>query len=257
MSFRTICAPDHTALALARTSSGSARVRVSTALVWMGVGLGLVWGTSTTAAAAEPGHFYVAGAVTGSDLHKPGQTIANAPSPGATLHVTNDVNFGWGGQAEIGYAFRVFRIEAELGRTANHSDHYSAISPIAITLPQSGKNTITRVMANGYVELPAGILPFSPFLGGGVGAAHGHATTFAAPAKAPNAPPSQLLDIKDTKFAYQLMGGVSVPLTRSFALTAQYRWFDGGTFRGVDARGERATRTLRGSNFDMGLRFTF
>jgi len=30
-------------------------------------------------------------------------------------------------------------------------------------------------------------------------------TTFAAPARAPNAPPSQLLDIRQTVFAYQLM----------------------------------------------------
>ena len=218
----------------------------------------LAWGAEATAAdPSAAGHVYVAGAVTGSDLNKPRQTIANAPAPGATLHVVNDVNFGWGGQAEVGYALRFFRIEAEIGRTANHSAHYSAVSPISITLPQSGKNTITRFMANAYLELPQGLLPFSPFVGAGIGAAHGHATTFAAPARAPNAPPSQLLDIKDTNLAYQLMGGVSVPVTGRLALTAQYRWFDGGTFRGVDARGERATRTLHGNNFDLGLRLSF
>lgn len=214
------------------------------------------WACATGAQAA-PGQWYVAGSVTGSALEKPHQTIANAPAPGSTLHVVNDVDFGWGGQGEIGYALRFFRIEAEVGYTANHSDHYSAVSPIAITLPQSGKNHVTRYMANAYVEPFRGRWPVSPYIGAGLGAAHGHLSTFAAPARAPTAPPSQILDIKDTRFAYQFMGGMNVPLTRRLALLAQYRWLDSGTFRGVDSRGERATRTLHGSNIDMGLRLTF
>ena len=207
--------------------------------------------------ASPPGQFYVAGGLTGSAAEKPKQTIANAPVPGSTLQVVNDVDFGWGGQVEIGYALRFFRLEAELGRTTNHSDHYSAVSPIAITLPQSGENTVARFMANAFVELPQSHWPISPFAGVGIGAARGHATTFAAPARAPNAPPSQLLDITDTRFAYQVMAGASISLTARLALTAQYRWFDAGTFRGVDARGERATRTFRASNFDLGARFSF
>jgi opacity protein-like surface antigen len=224
---------------------------------YIAFGLGLLVAGTGTAQAKEGDHWYIAGAVTGSILDKPDQTIANAPTPGSTLRVVNDVNFGWGGQAEIGYAWRFARIEAEIGRTANHSDSYTAVSPITITLPQSGKNTITRYMANAYVEPGRGRWPVSPFLGAGIGAASAHATTFAAPARAPTAPPSQLLDIKDTRFAYQLMGGVSVPMTNRLALTAQYRWLDAGMVRGVDSRGQRATRTLRGSNIDVGLRFNF
>jgi opacity protein-like surface antigen len=224
----------------------------------LGIGIiALASGTAEPAIAADSDPFYVAGAVTGSALEKPKQTIANAPMPGATLQVVNDVDFGWGGQAEIGYAYKFLRIEAEIGRTSNHSDHYSAISPIAITLTQSGKNTITRYMANGYVDLPLKHWPVQPYLGIGLGAAEAHVTTFAAPARAPNARPSQILDFKDTKFASQLMGGLSVPVSPRFALSAQYRWFDGGTFRGVDSRGERATRTLHGSNVDIGARFRF
>ena len=225
-------------------------VNIAVAVILLSAGAGC-------AHAAEPDHWYIAAAVSGSALDKPTQTIANAPTPGSTLHVVNDVDFGWGGQAEVGYSWRVLRIEAEIGRTANHSDHYSAISPIAITLPQSGKNNITRYMANAYLEPLRGRWPVSPFLGAGIGAAHAHATTFAAPARAPTAPPSQILDIKDTHFAYQLMGGVSVAVTPHLALTAQYRWLDGGTFRGVDSRSESATRTLHGSNVDLGLRLGF
>lgn len=219
--------------------------------------LGLLAAGARPAHADVPDHWYIAGAATGSALDKPHQTIANAPTPGSTLQVVNAVDFGWGGQGEIGYAAGFFRIEAEIGHTANHSDHYSAISPIAITLPQSGKNSITRFMANAFVELPRGHWPVSPFIGAGIGAARAHATTFAAPARAPGAPPSQILDVKDTRFAYQVMAGLSAPLTRHLALTAQYRWFDGGTFRGFDSREERATRTLHGSNVDLGVRFSF
>lgn len=228
----------------------------------LGKGAWLAVATASMIAAAparaeEPGKFYIAIAATGSALDKPKQTIANAPMPGATLHVINDADFGWGGQAEVGYAFRFVRVEAEIGRTANHSNHYTAVSPITITLPQDGKNTLMRYMGNIFVELPPGHWPISPFIGAGIGAAHARATTFAAPARAPGAPPSQLLDISDTRFAYQLMAGVSVPITHHVALTGQYRWFDGGTFHGVDSRGEQATRTLRGNNVDVGVRIEF
>ncbi len=206
---------------------------------------------------AEPRRWYIAGAVTGSAPEKPQQTIANAPVPGATLHVINDVDFGWGGQIAVGYEWNALRIEAEIGHTENHSSHYSAISPIAITLPQSGKNNVTRYMANAYLEPFRARWAISPYLGFGLGAAHGHLTTIAAPARAPSAPPSQLLDIKDTRFAWQVMGGLSVPVTSRLAFTAQYRWLDADTFHGVDSRGERATRTIRGSNVDVGLRIAF
>jgi opacity protein-like surface antigen len=213
--------------------------------------------TPAGAHAAQLSGWYIAGAVTGSALERPHQTIANAPTPGSTLHVVNAVNFGWGGEGEVGYASGFLRVEAEVGHTANHSDYYTAVRPLSITLPQSGRNTITRFMANAYAEPMRGLWPISPYIGFGVGAARAHATTFAAPARAPTAPPSQILDIKDTRFAYQAMAGASVPIAPHIALTAQYRWFDGGTFHGQDSRGQKATRTLRGNNVDFGLRFSF
>jgi opacity protein-like surface antigen len=201
--------------------------------------------------------WYVAGAVTGSFLKKPDQTIANAPTPGSTLHVTNDVDSGWGGQMAIGRTLGSFRLEVEVGHTENDSSSYSATSPIRITLPQDGKNNATRYMANAYYDFPQGTLPVKFYIGLGAGAADAHATTFAAPARAPAAPPSQLLDIKKTVFAYQLIGGFSRMLTEHLGVTVQYRWFDAGTIKGHDARGERATREMAGSNVDVGLRFLF
>lgn len=229
---------------------------------WLSVRLGSIAATlllsaqGAVAQAAEHEGPYVAAAVTGSILQKPKQTIANAPTPGSTLLVVNDVNFGWGGQVEVGYAFGILRFEGEIGKTWNHSSSYSAISPIAITIQQSGKNTTTRYMGNVYVDLPLKGLPIKPFLGAGVGAARSYVSTYAAPARAPNAPPSQLIAFSETRFAYQLMGGFSLPLSPHAALTVQYRWLDSGTVHGLDARGQRATRSLRGSNVDVGLRFS-
>lgn len=201
--------------------------------------------------------WYVAGAVTGSNLNKPEQTIANAPTPGATLSVTNDVDFGWGGQIAVGRSFGRMRLEGEIGRTENRSGAYTATSPISITLPQKGENNSTRYMLNGYYDLPLSGLPVTAYLGAGLGEADVHVTTFAAPARAPNAPPSQLIDARETDFAYQLMAGFSLPLNPRLAMTAQYRWFDAGTVKGRDARGEAITRDIAGHNLDVGLRLAF
>ena len=201
--------------------------------------------------------WYGAGAITGAALNKPHQAIANAPIPGSTLHVTNDVDFDWGGQLAIGHSFGSFRLELELGRTTNKSDSYTATSPIHITLPQDGKNDATRYMANAYYDLPQGDLPVRFYLGLGAGIADAHVTTFAAPARAPAAPRSKLLDIDKSGFAYQLMGGFSRMLTQNLGITVQYRWFDAGTIKGHDSRGEKATRDMAGSNIDLGLRLLF
>jgi opacity protein-like surface antigen len=224
---------------------------------YIAYGLGLLMSGTCHAQEAPQDDWYVAAAVTGSALNQPQQTIANAPTPGSTLRVTNDVDFGWGGQVEVGRSFGPVRVEAEVGRTTNKSKSYTATSPIQVTLPQKGTNNVWRYMGNAYFDLPQGNLPVRFFVGGGIGAARGHVTTFAAPARAPMAPPSQLMDFSQTVFAYQLMGGISLKMTSQLALTAQYRWFDAGTIKGRDSRGERATRDLAGSNIDVGLRFRF
>lgn len=225
------------------------------AAFWLASALAATAGSS--AAADLSGRWYVAAAVTGSDLNKPHQTIANAPTPGSTLQVVNDVNFAWGGAIAVGRSLGPVRVEAEFGRTLNRSDAYTAITPLSITLPQKGKNEITRYMLNAYYDLPKGSLPVQFDLGAGIGAADAHVTTFAAPARAPNIPPSELINQSQTRFAYQLMAGAALPVTDRLSLTAQYRWLDVGKVKGVDARGERMTRTLRGHNVDLGVRFSF
>ncbi len=216
--------------------------------------------------AAQPAHAFDAGddwgpymsmAINASSLEKPRQTIANAPTPGSTLQVVNGIKSGWGGAAAIGYRWRSWRLEAEYGRTQNPSKYYTAVTPLSITLPQDGKNDITRTMVNVYHDWSAAGGKIRPYLGVGVGSARDHVTTFAAPARAPMAPPSQLIDQTKTTGAWQAMAGVSLPVGRKAAFTLQYRWLDAGTVKGVDSRGERMTRKLHGGSYDIGFRYSF
>ena len=209
------------------------------------------------AAAGTDDYWYVAASGTGSDLDRPKQTIANAPIPGSTLQVTNAVDFGWGGLVAVGRTLGGIHLEAEAGHTENKSDSYTVTSPISIKLPQNGKNDVTRYMADVSYNWDAGRIPLTLYAGLGIGAADVRVTTFAAPAKAPNAPPSQLLDYTQTVFAYQLFAGLSHPLTEHLTISAQYRWFDAGTIIGVDSWGQRATRDIAGNNVDLGLRYRF
>ena len=216
--------------------------------------------TGTALAADGPeatGPWYVRAAFDGSDLKKPDQTIANAPTPGSTLQVVNAVDFGWGGAVALGRQIGALRLEAEVGKTANKSKAYSAITPISATLPQDGKNDVTRYMANVYADLPLLTGPWKIYVGAGVGRARLHVTTFAAPARAPTAPPSQLIDFRDQTTAWQAMGGLTYAVGPHLRLNAQYRWLDAGTAEGHDSRGEKATRDIAGHNFEAGLIFNF
>jgi opacity protein-like surface antigen len=81
---------------------------------------------------------------------------------------------------------------------------------------------------------------------------------FLAPrAPFPSEAPRQLIKDGDTRFTYQLIGGIAVPLDSGLALTLEYRWLDAGTINAKDVRGERITRGQAGHNLGVGLRVNF
>ncbi|HET6207205.1 MAG TPA: outer membrane beta-barrel protein [Terracidiphilus sp.] len=207
------------------------------------------------AQAQSPDDWYVAGALTGSFLNDPRQTVANAPVAGSTLHVINHVDSGWGLQAEFGHAFRHLRIEAEIGHTKNRPHSYTATSPLSVTVSQTGEFAATRYMANGYYDLLDG--PVHPYLGAGTGVVRVHVVTIGPRAPFPTEQPRTLIDDSASHFAWQLMAGASLAAGRHLAFTAQYRWFDAGTINGHDLRGQRLTEKISSHNVDVGMRFTF
>ena len=199
--------------------------------------------------------WYVAGAVTRSFLNDADQTIFNAPRPGSTVELTNEIQDGWGGQIAVGRSFGRLRGEAEVGLTDNDSDRYLVTAPFTATVPQEGKQDATRLMANLYFDVLDG--PVQPYVGAGIGVAEIDVRVFGPRAVFPAEPPRELIDDGDRRFAYQLMAGAAFWVSPSVALTGQYRWFDAGTVGGLDSRGERFVRDHDGHNVDVGVRFRF
>lgn len=218
--------------------------------------LGAALSAAPAQAQAQRG-WYLAGGATASFLNDPHQTVANAPMPGSTLMLTNNVDTGFGWQLEFGRAFRHFRLEAEIGRTESDPHSYTVTSPasLANTIPQSGEFAAMRYTANGYFDLLDG--PVRPYVGAGAGVARVHVVTIGPRAPFPTEAPRTLIDDSVSHFVWQVMAGVSMPVARQLAVTAQYRWSDAGTIHGQDARGQGFTETVRGHNIDVGLRFTF
>lgn len=213
---------------------------------------------SVFAAPAWAQDWYVAGGATLSLLDNPDSIIQNAPTPGATLYITNILkDTGWGGQLAIGHRFGPVRAEAEIGQTRTVASRYVVTAPITNDLPQTGGDTVTRFMANAYYDIPWEGHGVQPYLGGGIGDATVHVTTKASKPFGPPTPPGQLIDDHVGGFAWQMIAGLAVPVAEDFTLTVQYRYLDAGTLHGNDTRGQDFQTQIRGSNIDFGIRFSF
>jgi opacity protein-like surface antigen len=200
--------------------------------------------------------WYVAGGATLSLLNDPKSQIENAPTPGATLKIIDELSgTGWGGQLALGHRFDRLRVEAEVGRTRNDADFYTVTSPISNRLPQTGGDTITRIMANAYYDIPFGGI--EPYLGFGIGEAMVDVTTNASRPFGPPTAPVQLIDDQVNGFTWQAIAGVAVPVSETFALTAQFRYLDAGTLHGKDTRGQPFQTSIAGPAIDLGVRYSF
>ena len=216
----------------------------------------LVAGAASTPAMAQD--WYVSGAATISVLDDPDSIIQNAPTPGATLYITNVLeDTGWGGQVEIGHRFGPVRIEAEIGRTHTDAKRYVVTAPISNDLPQTGGDTVTRFMANAYFDVPLKGIGVQPYFGAGVGYATVHVTTKASRPFGAPAAPSQLIEDHVNGVAWQAMAGMAVPLSARFAVIVQYRYMSAGTLHGEDTRGQDFQTKIHGHNVDLGVRFSF
>jgi opacity protein-like surface antigen len=212
-------------------------------------------GMATPALARD---WYISGAATLSILRDPHTVIDNAPTPGATLFITDNLDHaGWGGQIAFGRRFGPVRAEIEGGRTRQDANQYTVTAPISNRLPQTGGDTITRLMANAYFDVPLHRTGIRPYVGAGIGEAWVDVTTKASRPFGPPTAPVQLIDDKVDGFAWQAMAGIAVPLSARVAITAQYRWFDAGTLHGLDTRGQPFRTSIAGSNVDLGIRFDF
>lgn len=190
-----------------------------------------------------------------SQLQDTKGTIANAPLPGSTVRTENSFGTGIGGQAALGYDFGNFRLEGEIGFARDKQDSYVAIVPPTGKIPADVKQKSLRGMINAYADFGKG--PIRPYVGAGVGLVRVKLDFFGPRAPFPTEPPRQLIKDSDTRFAYQLIGGLAVPVSERAAITLQYRWLDAGTIKPLDSRNEIVTRDHKGHNVDLGLRLNF
>lgn len=111
-----------------------------------------------------------------------------------------DTGYIVGGQ--LGYRLTHVRVEGEFSFIRNSVAAFEAV-----------QTNVTTYMANGYYDIPVSDR-FSPYLGAGMGFAHGWASDTVS---------NQSTD-PDNQFAYQLIGGLGYNVTPAVTLAFQYRY---------------------------------
>jgi len=127
-------------------------------------------------------------------------------------------NVGINVMGAVGMKFDNWRAEAELGYQRNNA-HQFTDNTGAVT-PSTGNISVTSVLANGYYDFNNGGV--DPYLTAGLGWASAGLNNVVMPAGTFNE--------SHSAFAYQFGVGVDVPVTKSLAVDARYRYFRTGNF---------------------------
>lgn len=168
---------------------------------------------------------------------------ADASLAGAGVDTEAGFDAGWVGAATFGHAHAT-RIRAEVEIAARRD----GVGSLAGTSGGSGDVRVWSLMVNGAYDIDTGT-PFTPYLGGGIGAAMVEVDNLMPIA-------GSKVDDSATVFAYQAIAGVGYRLTDRLHLFGDYRYFatsdpglrtDGGT--AIDA--EYASHALM-----IGLRWS-
>jgi len=183
-------------------------------------------------AAARDGQPYVG--ISGGILFPKDQDIdLRTITPGTTVGTTVvtdygnalslDYKRGYDVDATLGYDFGLFRLEGELGykrakldnfelssaaQTAFNTQFGGVVDP-EVDFDLSGRTSVLSGMVNGLVDFGAG--GFSVFAGGGAGRAR---VKFAGE--------------RDNAWAYQLLAGVTAPISDNVDVGVKYRYFRTG-----------------------------
>ena len=133
------------------------------------------------------------------------------------------MNLGFGVDVSAGYSglfIPEFRVEGEINYHSNGIDKVtSSFFPFPHTFGATGSIDAIGLMANGYYDF-LNSSAFTPYLGGGVGAAHVAITDAGIPALS-----GTTVSAKDWQFAYQGIAGVRYSFTPNISLSLDYRYF--------------------------------
>lgn len=119
---------------------------------------------------------------------------------------------GWNAGGALGFRiFEMLRLEAHASFRKADLDTVN-VGPVSLS--GDGFAGAAAFLGNAYFDIPFP-LPIKPYVGGGAGVA-----LFSADVDGNEVD----VDDEDTKFAWNLMGGVFVPLFRHFELDLRYRY---------------------------------
>lgn len=153
---------------------------------------------------------YAADANATGAMYIAGQAGYNNPVGDSGL-LDNTVSFA----GAVGYRVsQNLRVEGELSHRKNDYST-TALGPVV-----SGDSKGTALMANAWYDF-ANSTAFTPYLGGGIGFAHGSLTATG---------PGGTAKVSDNALAWQLGGGMAYNVTANVALTADYRYLDTAEF---------------------------
>ena len=128
---------------------------------------------------------------------------------------TAEYDTGFGMTGALGYDFGWVRVEGEVGYRKN--DYEKVSSSGQTGLNTSGEVTSWDFMANSYIDIDTET-PFTPYFGGGIGAAVLESSTL-------NAGGITIESGDDTVFAYQVMAGASYSFSEVWMVQLEYRFF--------------------------------
>lgn len=147
---------------------------------------------------------------------------------------------GYAGALAFGRAFgNGLRLEGELSRRANDVDNFGGTSA-------TGDFTASAFMVNALYDFDIG-MRVVPYIGAGLGLARIDAE--ARPIG------GSTTDDSDTDLAWQAMIGISIPMSQSWALTAEARHFNGGDPNFTLASGTEVNADYEATSLMVGVRF--
>ncbi len=182
--------------------------------------------------------------------------IENGISAGNDIAMRVDLDDDFSGRAALGWDLGDLRVEGEFGMTAGDANSYSTTSAGVVSRPLDGTLNLVTGMLNAYWDFGNG-QSLTPYIGVGAGAVKGEFEFFGPYPTAPNGPGVAIVDNDQTNVGWQAMAGFSVPLSGNMAATAQFRYFDAGTFSTAGFQGRNTAIDVKGSSWDVGLRWGF
>ena len=135
---------------------------------------------------------------------------------------TLDSKWGFDGGGIVGYDFGPFRVEAE---ASYRRAKFDTITSEGDTNEVNGRSSVLSFMVNGLADFGADD-GLQGFVGGGVGVGR---VKFQSPG---------LIDDRDSRFAWQALAGVRVPVTNNVDVGLRYRFFNVHDARFIDTTGD-------------------